>query len=114
MGYRIGIFQNRGLDETPHRKLSNSRFDDNIARRYVLQRAVDFGITRQDFRENTDYNNRQRPTIERLGKKYQWIAMHEFLGYLSDHYHLTPEWDDDVPLFESARQLSLPDLLDPF
>jgi hypothetical protein len=114
MGYRIGKFQDRRLNEKPHRKWSNSNFDDNIARRYVLQRAVDFGITRQDFREVTDYNDRQRPTIERLGKKYQWIAMHEFLGYLSDHYHMALDWNDAPQLFESARQFSLPDLLDPF
>ena len=114
MGYRISKFQNRRLGKEPNRKWSYSGFDDRIARRYVLQRAVEFGITRQDFREDTDYNNRQRPTVERLGKKYQWIAMHEFLGYLSDHYHMTPDLEGDPPFFESARQLSLPDLLDPF
>jgi hypothetical protein len=102
------------LEEEPDRTWNDSGFDDRIARRYVLQRSVEFGIDRHDFREATDYNNRQRPLIERLGKKYQWIAMHEFLGYLSDHYHMAPDWEGKLPLFESARQLSLPDLLDPF
>lgn len=27
---------------------------------------------------------------------------------------MTPDWEGDPPIFESARQLSLPDLLDPF
>ena len=40
--------------------------------------------------------------------------MHEFLGFLSDHYHMTPEWEGEPPGFASARQLSFPDLLDPF
>jgi hypothetical protein len=115
MGARVRDFQDRRLAEEPNRKWSYSGFDDRVARRYVLQRAVELGITKQDFRDvDAPYDGRNRPSIERLGKKYQWIAMHEFLGYLSDHYHMTPDWEDEPPLFESARQLSLPDLLDPF
>jgi hypothetical protein len=116
MGSRVSKFQARRLSEEPNRKWSYSGFDDRVARRYVLQRAVELGVSRQQFAdvEPLRCEFRDRPSIERLGKKYQWIAMHEFLGYLSDHFHMTPEWEGDPPRYESANQLSLPDLLDPF
>jgi len=116
MGGKVSYFQNRRLSEEPSRKWSYTGFDDRIARRYVLQRLVELGIAKQsclDVRP-LQFEGRERPSIERLGKKYQWIAMHEFLGYLSDHYHMKPDWEGEPPRFESVRQLSLPDLLDPF
>jgi len=51
--------------------------------------------------------------VERLSKKYQWIALNEFLGLLSDHYHFH-DFNRRVRAFKSARQLGLSDLLDPF
>jgi hypothetical protein len=115
-GYRIGLFLDCRLNQKPNCESRCAGFDDRIARRYVIQRAVEFGITRQDFSDvkSPEYAHGNRPSIERLGKKYQWIAMHEFLGYLSDHYRMRPQWGEKSRLFESARQLRLPDLLDPF
>ena len=42
-------------------------------------RAYDSGVVSQD--RHTEDNR-----IERIGKKYQWIAYHELLARIADHY----------------------------
>ena len=49
-----------------------------------------------------------------MGKKYQWIALYEFLGLLSDHYHLESCFGRETIVFKSATDLDPIDLLDPF
>jgi hypothetical protein len=87
-------------------------FPDRLARRYVLQRTVQLGVN--DLGADRDYSrlNRDRPEVERIGKKYQWIALHEFLAYVSDHYRycVSSEGLEQEP---QIRELSLPDVLDP-
>ena len=106
---------------------SNRAFDPNVARRWILQRVADLGWTPDKF-ENYDKHlghGRQRVDIEklkteRIGKKYQWIALHELEALLSDHFHLSRKWRNDDPVFEGAWQLYSPDfdpaqpLIDPF
>ncbi|MBC7820401.1 MAG: hypothetical protein IAG10_26245 [Planctomycetaceae bacterium] len=93
-----------------------TNFDARISRRYVVQRALELGLdpSQPDHSSITSSNTRDRPAIERLGKKYQWIAFYEFLGYLSDHFHLEKEWENQDGVFRSARDLNPPHLLDPF
>jgi hypothetical protein len=116
MGSMVHNFQDRRLDEEPSRDRFQSSFDDRIARRYVLQRVIELGLDKSspDTVPGARYEGRERPSIERLGKKYQWIALHEFLGFLSDHYHLRSDYDDEVRGFESARIFYSLHLLDPF
>ena len=65
------------------------RFDKAIIRRYILWRVFDLGWTTQRFghfdRFSIGYSGRAASKPERMGKKYQWIAYHEILAYLSDH-----------------------------
>ncbi len=69
-------------------------FDLKIVRRYVLWRVFDLGWTTERFGEFDRLRNRQsqrwyfREALkpERIGKKYQWIAYHEILAYIADHY----------------------------
>jgi hypothetical protein len=115
MGWRVGMFQSRRRDKAPLRDWNASGFDDRIARRYVLKRVLELGFdtTLDDARRYDPRVGRSRPPIERLGKKYQWIALHEFLGFLSDHYHPKPDYDSSIPAKLTALDLHLPDLLDP-
>lgn len=47
--------------------------------------------------------------MERISKKYQWIAMHEILGYLMDHYQRF-RWSDEEPRgIEGAWELGCRD-----
>ncbi len=85
------------------------RFDDLRARRWVLQRVKELGWTGELFGAYDDRQNDYRRMhdehkIERIGKKYQWIALHELLGYISDHYHMCSDWNGEPQSFEGAWQ----------
>lgn len=100
---------------TPTREGYQPRFDARIARRYIVQRVFEIGWDPQspDCVPEAGYEGGRRPRVERLSKKYQWIALHEFLGLLSDHYRFH-DYDDPGATFKSAHQLVESDLLDPF
>lgn len=66
------------------------RFDLQTIVRYIRWRVSDLGWTGDrfdQFDQMVSYSNkRQAGKAERIGKKYQWIAFHEILAYLADHY----------------------------
>lgn len=61
--------------------------DTNAAQRWVAKRAYGFGWTAKlfphDGGQSRDYS-RDRPLWERIGKKYQWLALDELLCGLAD------------------------------
>ena len=65
-------------------------FDSRLIKRYVVWRVFDLGWTVDRFghfdRFSIGYSGREPRKPERIGKKYQWIAYHEILAYISDHY----------------------------
>ena len=95
-----------------------------VIQRFVLWRVFDLGWTIERFgnldrhiygsfgvaRHSTDT---RKP--ERIGKKYQWIAYHEILAYISDHYQYRAPYEDVRPknTYRGAWQLSVRDI-DPF
>jgi hypothetical protein len=57
----------------------------------AIQRIFDLGYDKQKhdiFDSNLPYNGRSPPTIERIGKKYQWVAMHELMAQVADNYKM--------------------------
>ena len=66
------------------------RFDLAEIQRYVLWRVFDLGWTIDRFghfdRFVIRFNGREASKAERIGKKYQWIAYHEIMALISDHY----------------------------
>jgi hypothetical protein len=57
------------------------------ARRWITWRAHDLGWTPERFarfERETPSRDRREHVIERVGKKYQWIAYHELTGRLAD------------------------------
>jgi hypothetical protein len=112
MGAAVHHFQNRRLRQPPSDR-HTARFDARICQRYVIQRALRIGLSRSG--DDQPIHTRERggwPDIERLGKKYQWIGLHEFIGYLTDHYHFD-DLGGRLQKFNTARQMtSLRDLLD--
>lgn len=54
-----------------------------------------------DISINYNYNRHQTRKIERIGKKYQWIAMYNILARISDR-HLIKSWSDEPRQFEGA------------
>jgi hypothetical protein len=47
------------------------------------------------------YSRHQTKKVERIGKKYQWIALYNILARISDQHSLK-DWDDRLHAFEGA------------
>ncbi len=86
--------------------ISNDRpaaFSRKWAQRWVCKRAHEFGWSEELFAGFERMCSRGRGggpsdgAMERVGKKYQWMAFHEFLARLSDNYHWTNRRYSDVP-----------------
>ena len=90
------------------------RFDLTQIQRYVLWRVFDLGWTTERFSEfdrSVQSADRKASKPERIGKKYQWIAYHEILAYIADHYQYREpfgEYEDD--LYRGPWQKSLRDI----
>ena len=76
------------------------RFDLKLIQRYILWRVFDLGWTTERFSEfdqsvaERSYG-REASKPERIGKKYQWIAYHEILAYIADHYQYRKQYHED-------------------
>ena len=110
MGNAVGFFYNARRNEAIPSEKWGSRFDDRQAYRWVLQRVKELGWTSKLFGEHDDRSDDKRITgdeykIERIGKKYQWIALHELLGYVSDANHMCSGWSDEPRTYEGAWQI---------
>ena len=55
------------------------------------------------FRNHRNYDRHNTRKIERIGKKYQWIAMYNILARISD-VHKVGRWNDEIFEFEGAWQ----------
>ncbi len=108
MGFRVRHFQSTPRNRKPQTGRQVQTFDEMAARRYVLQRVWQLGWRPElfgDYEAGLSYYDRSRAKVERISKKYQWIALDDLLAYLSDHYHLTPDWSDAPQQFRGAWQL---------
>lgn len=90
--------------------------DIGKARRWVAKRAYALGWTKRRFPEDTashgDYS-RDRPIVERIGKKYQWLALEELLCRLSDNYWIKGSFGDDAKRYGSPLDLGFLRDIDP-
>ena len=77
-----------------------AQFSRKWAQRWVCKRAYEIGWTEELFSQfDESYavrNGRGRGSqeIERVGKKYQWLAFHELLARLADNVHWVDRDDD--------------------
>lgn len=85
--------------------LSNDRpaaFSRKWAQRWVCKRAYEFGWSEKlfsGFEKNCSFGRGGGPSsgaMERIGKKYQWIAFHELLARLSDNVHWIDRGYSDI------------------
>ena len=90
----------------------------NVAwgRRWICKRAHELGWTSELFGEfdNSRGYDRTDHRIERIGKKYQWLALRELIARMADNLaYLGNSWDRDRgsrPAYRSARQVRLRDI----
>jgi hypothetical protein len=75
--------------------------------RAVFDRVLELGWTPQRFQQlDQGHHGGHDGDVERVGKKYQWIALSETLGRLTDHLLARQPWDDDGPRpYEHAEQV---------
>jgi len=90
------------------------RFDTGLAQRWVFNRVVQLGWKQElhgKFDKFIDRAGRSEHKPERIGKKYQWIALHELLARISDNFEFKEEsWSDKIGKYEGPWQLSVRDI----
>lgn len=93
------------------------RFDLSMAQRWILQKVLDLGWTTKRFGRFDrnlsrcyDYG-RSAHKPERIGKKYQWIAYHEFLARISDNFEFREDrWSYKPGNYEGPWQMLVRDI----
>lgn len=90
-------------------------WNSDEASRWILRRVRELGWTSKRFGEYDDSvatYDRHAPVgrTERIGKKYQWIALHELAARIADHCRYKPLYDDDSDHFGGPWQISLRDI----
>lgn len=72
------------------------------AKVWVANRAIGLGWSDKIFPNDESFGERQgnRGRIERIGKKYQRIAMMELLARLADNNWLKPDWGDPAKVYD--------------
>ncbi len=79
------------LKNLPSNNIYNMRrFDLGKVQAYILERVLDIGWSEDYFGQydsKVDSKGRDSRKAERIGKKYQWIALYEILALLTDNYY---------------------------
>ncbi len=80
-------------DSAPRR--DPPRCSPSEAQRWIIKRVFNMGWTRERFgifdHYQVGFNGRDAYKPERIGKKYQWLAYHEFLARLADNFQFREE-----------------------
>ena len=95
-----------------------AEFDTHWARRWVCKRAHDLGWTPERFasieRNGLGSYGRMDHRIERIGKKYQWIAWRELIARMADNLAYIGEYGErdtpGGPKYTGARRVGLRDM----
>ena len=89
----------RSAHEDDYESRRPPRFELREIQRYVLWRVFDLGWTTKRFghfdRFSIGHYGRSASKAERIGKKYQWIAYHEIMALVSDHYQYRERFRDE-------------------
>jgi len=89
-------------------------FDYALAQRYIFQRILKLGWRPKIFKEfdsSISERGRDAHKSERIGKKYQWIGLHELLARVADNFEFREEsWSDKAGIYEGPWQLSIRDI----
>lgn len=90
-------------------RLENS-FGTSLAQKWIFQRVIEMGWTPELFKEFERYSaggyDRGPHKAERVGKKYQWIALHELLALVSDNFvYFDDRFSGKLGRFEGPWQI---------
>lgn len=102
--------------ETYHEVRQPPGFDLHQIQRYILWRVFDLGWTAERFGHfdsfSIGHRGREASKAERIGKKYQWIAYHEILAFVSDHFQYREQFSNEEgeQTYDGPWQLHLRDI----
>jgi hypothetical protein len=70
--------------------------DVQQCRYWITRRAYELGWTKELFPDDGRgaYGSRHENVLEKIGKKYQWIALDEIAARLSDNFWYLNEWPE--------------------
>lgn len=77
-------------------KFGAEGFQTEPIKNWIVKRAHELGYDidlHYKFDEFTESYSQRFTKVERIGKKYQWIAFYEMFGIVSDHFKLRDRWD---------------------
>ncbi|MDP1774091.1 MAG: hypothetical protein Q8L15_17625 [Methylobacter sp.] len=80
---------------------------------WVGRRAYELGWTKDRFPHEQHSSGRKRQVIERIGKKYQWIALEEVKARLADNFWVEAEYDNGTRIYQSRQDAWVCDRIDP-
>lgn len=88
-------------------KQPQNKFDTGLAQRWIFTRVLSLGFNpniHSSFDKVVSRNShRAEHKAERIGKKYQWIALHELLAFVSDNYRpIIESWDNDNKQYQGS------------
>ena len=85
-----------------------------LAQRAIFERVLELGWTPEGLEEidtRLHSGSRTDHAVERVGKKYQWIALYELLGRLTDQWPIKGRMSDDPPAaYRFAEQIVYRDI----
>ena len=75
-----------------------TEWPEELAQRWVFERVLSYGWTPERFAEFDQrqvryQTGRSGHKPERIGKKYQWIALRELIARIADNFHMTSGLD---------------------
>jgi hypothetical protein len=94
------------------------RFNTARAQRWLFDKVIKLGWNPAKHGEydrsisRSGSASRDRSNTERIGKKYQWIALHEILARAGDNFYLGSEFSNESGLkpYQGTWQLSIRDI----
>lgn len=93
------------------------KFNAGRGQRWIVSRVMQLGWRPEKHGQYDKTTSqfgpvsRDRNRNERIGKKYQWIALHELLARATDNFLLGEDYDDNEPKpYEGPWQLSIRDI----
>jgi hypothetical protein len=92
----------------------SARFDGGWARRWICKRAHELGWTAERFAafERNSSHDRHDHRVERIGKKYQWLALGDLIARMADNllYMGNGYSDQGSRPYTGARDIGLRDI----
>ena len=94
---KVSDFSQHPLSSARPQQGEMTPYQTESAKCWVFERVLSLGWTPERFAEfdrvHTDHwAGRSDHKAERFGKKYQWIALREFLARIADNFHMAAEF----------------------